>query len=323
MGVFCFYSRGVAHLVISDYFCIKNEVMTERYINPHTDFGFKRLFGSEFNKDLLISFLNALLAGEQHIVDITYMNAEQLGEHRDSRRAIFDVYCRNDRGDRFIVEMQNAYQEFFKDRTVYYSTFPIREQSQRGENWDFQLDHVYTVGLLNFVFDEDKDNRDYFHHEVMLMDVNTKKVFYDKLTLIYIEIPKFHKREDELQTMFDKWMFVLRNLSRLMERPAALQERIFTKLFDQAEIARFDAKDLKDYEDSVNAYRDIINAINTEGKRKYAEGREEGRAEGRAEGAEIRTREFARIMLQANEPVDKIMAFTGLTESEIEELRQG
>lgn len=297
--------------------------MTERYINPHTDFGFKRLFGSEFNKDLLISFLNALLAGEQHIVDITYMNAEQLGEHRDSRRAIFDVYCRNDRGDRFIVEMQNAYQEFFKDRTVYYSTFPIREQSQRGENWDFQLDHVYTVGLLNFVFDEDKDNRDYFHHEVMLMDVNTKKVFYDKLTLIYIEIPKFHKREDELQTMFDKWMFVLRNLSRLMERPAALQERIFTKLFDQAEIARFDAKDLKDYEDSVNAYRDIINAINTEGKRKYAEGREEGRAEGRAEGAEIRTREFARIMLQANEPVDKIMAFTGLTESEIEELRQG
>lgn len=293
--------------------------MTERYINPHTDFGFKRLFGSEFNKDLLISFLNALLAGEQHIVDITYMNAEQLGEHRDSRRAIFDVYCRNDRGDRFIVEMQNAYQEFFKDRTVYYSTFPIREQSQRGENWDFQLDHVYTVGLLNFVFDEDKDNRDYFHHEVMLMDVNTKKVFYDKLTLIYIEIPKFHKREDELQTMFDKWMFVLRNLSRLMERPAALQERIFTKLFDQAEIARFDAKDLKDYEDSVNAYRDIINAINTEGKRKYAE----GRAEGRAEGAEIRTREFARIMLQANEPVDKIMAFTGLTESEIEELRQG
>lgn len=297
--------------------------MTERYINPHTDFGFKRLFGSEFNKDLLISFLNALLAGEQHIVDITYMNAEQLGEHRDSRRAIFDVYCRNDRGDRFIVEMQNAYQEFFKDRTVYYSTFPIREQSQRGENWDFQLDHVYTVGLLNFVFDEDKDNRDYFHHEVMLMDVNTKKVFYDKLTLIYIEIPKFHKREDELLTMFDKWMFVLRNLSRLMERPAALQERIFTKLFDQAEIARFDAKDLKDYEDSVNAYRDIINAINTEGKRKYAEGREEGRAEGRAEGAEIRTREFARIMLQANEPVDKIMAFTGLTESEIEELRQG
>ena len=129
--------------------------MTERYINPHTDFGFKRLFGSEFNKDLLISFLNALFVGEQTVKEVTFLNSEQLGERRDSRRAIFDVYCQNEQGDRFIVEMQNVYQEFFKDRTVYYSTFPIREQSKRGEEWDYHLDSVYTVGLLNFVFDEE------------------------------------------------------------------------------------------------------------------------------------------------------------------------
>lgn len=258
--------------------------IAERYINPQTDFGFKRLFGTEFNKELLISFLNALLTGEQVIKDVTYLNSEQLGERMNSRRAIFDVYCENERGDKFIVEMQNVYQEFFKDRTVYYSTFPIREQAKRGDDWDFHLNAVYTVGLLNFVFDEDKSSPDCYHHEVKLMDVERKTVFYDKLAFIYIEIPKFNKSEAELVTMFDKWMFVLKNLSRLMERPAALQERVFTRLFEQAEIAKFSPQELKLYEDNVKAYRDIMNAIATARKDSREEGRAEGRAEGLAEG---------------------------------------
>ena len=108
------------------------------------------------------------------------------------------------------------------------------------------------------------------------MEVDTKKVFYDKLTYIYVEIPKFDKTEDQLVTMYDKWMFVLKNLSVLMERPAALQERVFTRLFEQAEVSKFNAQDRMLYEDSVNAYRDIINAINTAKKEGYAEGYAEG-----------------------------------------------
>ena len=260
------------------------EKFTERYINPQTDFGFKRLFGTELNKELLISFLNALLAGEQVVRDVSYLNSEQLGERISSRRAIFDVYCLNDKGDRFIVEMQNVYQEFFKDRTVYYSTFPIREQAVRGDDWDFHLNAVYTIGLLNFVFDEDKDCPDCFHHEVKLVDVDRKTVFYDKLTFIYVEIPKFNKQESELETMFDKWMYVLKNLSKLLDRPAALQERVFTRLFEQAEIAKFSPKDLKLYEDSANAYRDILNAIRTARKDSRAEGLAEGLEKGREQG---------------------------------------
>lgn len=169
--------------------------MTEKYINPHTDFGFKRLFGSEFNKDLLISFLNAMFHGEQNVQDVTYLNSEQLGDRSDARRAIFDVYCENDKGEKFIVEMQNVYQEFFKDRTIYYSTFPIREQAQRGGDWDFHLNPVYTIGLLNFNFADGLENAKRWHHEVKLMEVDTHEVFYDKLTYIYVEIPKFDKRE--------------------------------------------------------------------------------------------------------------------------------
>lgn len=111
------------------------------------------------------------------------------------------------------------------------------------------------------------------------MEIDTHEVFYDKLTYIYIEIPKFDKREDELVSMYDKWIYVLKNLSVLKERPVALQERVFIRLFEQAEISKFNADELQYYEESVNAYRDIVNAIKTAEKKKYAEGRADGIAE--------------------------------------------
>ena len=293
--------------------------MTERYINPRTDFGFKRIFGSEFNKELLISFLNALFRGEQVVKEVTYLNAEQLGDRPDARRAIFDVYCTNDKDEKFIVEMQNVYQEFFKDRTIYYSTFPIREQAQKGE-WDFHLNAVYTIGLLNFNFAEGLDEAHHWHHEVKLMEVDTKKVFYDKLTYVYVEIPKFNKKEEDLDTMFDKWMYVLKNLSALMERPAKLQERVFTRLFEQAEIAKFSPQELMQYEESMDAYRDIVNAINTAKKDSYAEGREDGREEGREEGREQRNLELAKMMKEKGISTKDICEMTGLCEEQVTHL---
>lgn len=286
--------------------------MEERYLNPHTDFGFKRLFGSEFNKELLISFLNAMFHGEQNVKDVTYFNSEQLGDRIDERRAVFDVYCENDKGEKFIVEMQNIYQEFFKDRTIYYSTFPIREQARRGGDWDFHLNSVYTVGLLNFNFAEGLDDARRWHHEVKLMEVDTKEVFYDKLTYVYVEIPKFNKTEDELETMYDKWMYVLKNLSSLMNRPAALQERVFTRLFEQAEISKFNSDELRMYEDSVNAFRDIVNAIRSAEKKKFAEGRAKGLAEGRAE--------IARAMQAKGMAKDLIAELTGMSVDDINRL---
>ena len=144
--------------------------------------------------------------------------------------------------------MQRGEQQFFKDRSLYYATFPIREQARRGNDWDYQLKAVYVIGILNFTMDDSSDS--YYRREVKLMDTRTKDVFFDKLTFVYLEMPKFNKTESELETMFDKWLFVLRNLSRLMERPVALQERVFTRLFEAAEIARFSRPDLVAYEDS-------------------------------------------------------------------------
>ena len=120
----------------------------ERYISLLTDFGFKRIFGTAPNKDLLINFLNSMFDGEQVIRDVHFLNSEHVGDVYADRKAIFDVYCENEHGEKFIVEMQNAFQQFFKDRSLFYATFPIREQAPKGADWDFRLSHVYVVALL-------------------------------------------------------------------------------------------------------------------------------------------------------------------------------
>ncbi len=234
----------------------------EVFINPLTDFGFKLIFGTEMNKDLLISFLNALFDGEQVITDVNYQLTEKLGTNKEQRRAIFDVYCVTEKNTHIIVEMQNVYQQFYKDRSIYYSTFPIRDQVKRG-TWDYNLHDVYTVGILNFAFPEDREEEDVITRKVKLHDVKTKKVFYDKLTYFYVELVNFNKQLSELETIFDKWLYALRHMQDLMNRPAELQERVFARLFDAAKIAKLDEKELLDYEESMSAFRDIKNAIDT------------------------------------------------------------
>ena len=251
----------------------------ERYISLLTDFGFKRIFGTKPNKDLLINFLNSLFEGEQVIKDVRYLNSEHIGDVFAERKAIFDVYCENEKGEKFIVEMQNAFQKYFKDRSLFYSTFPIREQAPKGQDWNFKLDHVYTVALLNFDFKEEAFDQKEINHDIGLLDKKTFKVFNDKLTFKYIEIAKFNKEEDELVTLYDKWLYVLKNLPKLDKRPKALKERIFTKLFEEAEIAKFNQQELREYEDSLKAYRDIKNSIDTAKEEGRKEGKEEGRME--------------------------------------------
>ena len=296
----------------------------DRYISLLTDFGFKRIFGTTPNKDLLINFLNSLFEGFQVIKDVKYLNSEHVGDVYAERKAIFDVYCENENGEKFIVEMQNAYQKYFKDRSLFYSTFPIREQAPKGADWNFKLDHVYTVALLNFDLSEEAFDQDDINHDVGLLDKKTHKVFNDKLSFKYVEIAKFDKTEDELVTLYDKWLYVLKNLSRLDKRPAALKEKIFSKLFGEAEIAKFTPTELKEYEDSLKAYRDVKNSIDTALEKGREEGRAEGRAEGRVEGREegknLKAIQIAKKMLAAGMDIDTIINMTDLSKSEIGKL---
>ena len=261
-----------------------HSALQERYVNFYTDFAFKKLFGTEANKDLLISFLNSLFDGTEVIKTLNYLNVEHLGHNAAERKAVFDVYCENDKGEKFLIEMQKAEQEYFKDRSIFYSTFLIQEQAPQGR-WNFKLNKVYTIGILNFCIDE--GNADYMRREVKLMDTHTKEVFYDKLTYIYLEMPKFRKTELELVTDFDKWLYAIKNLATLMERPAALQDAIFQRFFEQAEIAKFNSNDLRSYRESQKDFWDMCAVTETAEKKGRAiglvEGLEKGRAEGKAE----------------------------------------
>ena len=272
----------------------------DKYVNPFTDYGFKKLFGEEPNKELLLDFLNELLREEQgQIVALTYLKNENFGGSETDRRAIFDIYCENERGEKFIVELQKTKQNFFKDRTVYYATFPIQEQARRNE-WNFELKAVYTVAILDFVFDEDKDQPEKYRYDVKLTDQQTHRVFYDKLTFIYLEMPKFNKTLEQLETRFDKWLYVIRNLSRLDRVPEKLRERIFEKVFEVAEIARFTRAQFLSYEDSLKVYRDLKNSLDT--------AREEG------------VRQTALNFLRVGVSVELVMAATGLTAAQVQAL---
>lgn len=279
-------------------------MIKDKFINPFTDFGFKKLFGTEFNKPLLINFLNQLISSEAgEIKELTFLKNEHLGQSYYERKAIFDLYCTNQDGEKFIVEIQKAKQNYFKDRSVFYSTFPIQEQAEKG-TWDFKLKAVYTIGILDFVFDEDKDDKEVFHHEVKMVDTRTNKVFYDKLTYIYLEMPKFNKTEDELESLYDKWLYIFKNLDKLTDRPKKLQEKIFSQLFEEAKVAALDKEQYSDYEESLKIYRDLKNTIDTA----YDDGKLEGKIE------------TAKAMKVDGLSIDTIIKYTGLTGAEIEKL---
>ncbi|WP_045217541.1 Rpn family recombination-promoting nuclease/putative transposase [Desulfonatronovibrio magnus] len=280
--------------------------LTDRYVNFFTDYGFKRLFGEEPHKDLLRDFLNELLKDEQgQIVDLTYLKDENLGNTSLDRKAIFDLYCENERGEKFIVELQKAKQNFFKDRSVFYATFPIQHQAQRGD-WNFELKAVYTIGILDFVFEEDRDDPEKYRYDIKLQDIVTNKVFYDKLTFIYLALPKFQKNLDQLETRFEKWLYAIKHLDRLDKIPDALREQIFEKFFQVAEIANFSRDEIQKYEDSLKYYRDLKNVLDT----------------ARDEGREEATLNVARNLLDVLND-ETIALKTGLTVKQVAGLRSG
>ena len=269
----------------------------ERYINLLTDFGFKRVFGTEANKQFTIDFLNTLLPEHHHIRDLSFKNNENLGLTPLDRRAIFDVFCEGANGEQFIVEMQRTRQALFKDRSLFYSTFPIQEQSTRGD-WDYRLPPVYSVAVLDFVMNYPSQElklkkQNTCLHRVELKDQDGDR-FYDKLTFIYIELPKFKKTLAQLSSQEDKWIYLFCHLPELGNQPPPLEEPIFNNLFEVAEIARFSEDEQDTYQATLKAYRDFQNVVNTaiqeaeeKAERKgWKQGREKGREEGIEAGAE-------------------------------------
>ena len=290
-----------------------SEIIKAKYINLMVDWSFKRVFGTEVNKDILIEFLKVVFP-QFAITDITYIPTEQLGIMEDDRKAIFDVLCATEDGKTFLVEMQRGAQKHFFERALYYTSFPIMKQGKKAiakeeekgkDPWDFSLDGVFFLGILDFEYEQDEMTE----HRYQLLETKTLKQMTDKLEFVFVEVAKFDKREDELETDLDKWLYLLKNMSTLLERPAALRDRVFGRLFDVAEYARLDDNERKNYVNAMNTARDTYNQIAYALKKGHKEGREEGREE--------KAYEIARKMIAKGLDVDTIADLTGLTMDEI------
>ncbi len=290
--------------------------MKSKYINPFTDFGFKKIFGEEASKPLLLDFLNALLPESGKIVDLTFKNSEQLGETNKNWNLGYDIYCKNEKGEKIIVELQKAEQNFFGKRNTYYASFPIIEQGEKGD-WDFNPKAVYCIGILDFTFDNAKfdTDKDEYEHTIKLKNQNGK-TFYEKLTFIYFEMPNFRKTEEELKTRLDKWLYFIKHLEDFQVIPNIIADEVFQQAFDKAELAKLGSIEMEEYERSLKVFRDLNGAFTTA----HDEGKVEGKIEGKIEGKAGGKTEIASFMKAENETIEKIIKYTGLTKEEIEKL---
>lgn len=282
--------------------------MKAKYINPFTDFGFKKIFGEEASKPLLLDFLNALLPQQNKIIDLTFKNSEQLGQTDADRKAIYDIYCETDKGEKFIVELQKAKQNYFKERTIYYSTFPIREQAEKGD-WNYNLKAVYCIGILDFTFDdyESEPEKSEVVHNIKLKNQNGK-TFYDKLTYIYLEMPNFNLKEENLATRLDKWLYFIKHLEDFQSIPTIFSDDVFTQAFQKAEISMFRQAELEQYEASLKIFRDNKAVYEYAIETAFDEGKIEGKLE------------VAKALKLSGVSTDIIIQSTGLSENEINKL---
>lgn len=236
-------------------------MIREKYINPFTDFGFKLLFGKEANKDLLMDFLNSFLPEKHQIAELTFRKTEYEGMVEADRKAFFDIFCKSTSGEHFIVEMQKAKHNFFKDRALFYVSYPIREEAKRGSEWTFELPPIYFFAILDFKLDEEKERQKVLR-TISLKDQDGDP-FYDKLHFVFIQMPSFNKTEHELVTHQDKWLYFLKNLPSFEHIPNILKEPIFEKGFGVSKLGTLSQEEYTSYEQSLLTYIEMKGVIDT------------------------------------------------------------
>ena len=289
-------------------------VQNAKYINPLTDFGFKKIFG---NEDIMREFLNDIIEPKSPIIKVTFLDKEMPPETKYERGIIYDMRCLLDSGEEVIVEMQNRGQDYFKDRICYYMARAISSQGERGkEDWKFEIHAVYGVFFMNFHLNDKAAETEPRHdiRHVALTDIDTHNIFSDKLQMWLIELPRYRKMsETDCKTNKDYWLYNLTHLETMNTAvPFQAQKPIFHKLENIADMAQLTREERDYYHVSLDAFRTNLAVMDHE--------RNEGRAEGRAEGEKNAQLKMAIEMKKDGMPAALISKYTGLSTEEINEL---
>ena len=288
-----------------------------KFINPFTDIGFKRIFGQEISKPLILDFLNNLLMGEEHIVDLSFLDKEQPALFEDDRSLIYDIYCVTDNGKKIIVEMQNKSQPYFTNRSIYYVSEAIARQGERGSLWNYSIDAVYPVAFLNFC---PLDFERKFRTDVMLADKVTHRQFSDKVRMTFMQLPLFNKEAEECDNQFERWIYLLNNMETLTRLPWAAKSAVFQRLEEIADVASLTRQERMKYDEGLKKYRDTLSVLEGARVDGFAEGRAEGRAEGQEEGKNKEKLDTVARLAQAGVDLNTISIATGLSLEEIQSM---
>ena len=282
-----------------------------KYADLLDDDVFKLVFGRESTKDVMIEFLNQVIP-DRKIVDLEFIDKEMHPAERDAKGVVYDMFCKTDSGARIIVEVQRRKQPFYPERAVYYSTFQIQRQVEAGADaYDFLP--VYVVNILDFKMDKHDVGTD-IKTVYRLYEERSRRLLTDRVTFIFIELPRFMKTIDELDgNVLEGMYFCFKNMSDLDERPKVLTHQIFSKIFEVSELYNMDQDTRDKVIHKMTTERDLRNQMAYARQEAIEEGLAEGRAEGRAE--------VARGMLADGIPVDKIAKYTNLSIEEIEALK--
>lgn len=314
-------------IVMEGKIWIDKNGVRRRFIDPMTDKGFKLLFGSEGNEDLLIGLLNRVIPNAD-IVELRYCNTEHQGMIEDEGSAIFDVYCEDSQGVRFLVEMQNWSQKFFNKRAVYYSTYAIQDQAEKekkhqlktlGKNrWDYNYAPIYVVCFLSFNMHKvpqgiEKVKEDEYISFYRYKDIETGEDLGDGTTLVFIEMKKFHKSFNECCTRKEELICTIKNMSGQLEMPKGISDPLLKEVYDKGEIAALPEYLRITYINYIMSRNDELNSRAEMIEDALAKGREEGIVIGREETKS----ELAKKLKKLGIGIEIITEVTGLDEEMI------
>jgi predicted transposase/invertase (TIGR01784 family) len=297
-------------------------------INPKVDIAFKKIFGVEENKDLLISLINSIVSAQDQVKDITLLNPYNPQNFKSDKLSILDVKAIGHNGKRFNIEIQISDEADYDKRALYYWAKLYTEQLKAGQDYS-KLSKAIGIHILNFT---SIPNGEKYHNVFHIKEKDTDLLYFKDLELHTIELTKFSSNEDEkledivckVKTALDMWLaFLTRH--ELLERdklPARLNDANLQKALDVLNIMNFSYEEKEAYEDHLKWLRIEANTLHKYEQKGREEGRIEGRKEGRVEGETKKAIEMALVMLNENEPIAKIIKYTNLTTQEIELLKK-
>jgi predicted transposase/invertase (TIGR01784 family) len=283
-----------------------------KFVDPRNDVAFRKIFGDENKKEILISFLNNILeftGTKKEIINITIQNPYQVPKLKELKETILDIKAVDKRNIHYIIEMQMFHTSAFEKKVLYYVSKAYYQQLNRAEDYP-KLNQVIFLGFLNFKLF--KNNPDYATRHLIL-DEKTNENHFQDFELNFVELTKFKKSVKELKDIKEKWIYFVKNAGNMDMIPKKMQNpKELREAFESARQMKWSKEELEAY-DARGIY-----IQDERGRIEYA--LEEGEKIGIEKGYDKRAIEMAKIMKKEGEPIEKISRYTNLSKEEIEKL---